>query len=667
MRYLMLALTLVISTESWAAHECSSFLKSQQEISPIARISFLAKSKKKMAVTFSRDKTMLDAAFTKSFLVGLTSYFAGKSTTTSRLEERAVMKESDSVKLLEESGLNWKPRDEKQAGEDFTTVTTYSGKFIMDSGGDVEVSAKMRARKYYGHLVGETQTSKMTSIFGDVGTLELKISNVAGVTAEGFTAFPNSVFKPRIFISDDGLLKLSKLSHKDLMKAETRESLISELHNIETARGRLNSNRDQVEAFIHAVALLLEKNPNLFEVQTVVAYNRDSFAATSETGAEYEYTLDRGIRIYEPDAKLSASDIISYLDRKPLHQVEKGVAFAELKSPMIEKTTNTDTYQQLSYALFSKHRTRFTKGKGKHSLGSKIRSTLAQTTLSEQLHTEGLLYYLIKGTGNLPTPPNRKRLVEMGELRVGLPLKIDGEDHRLIVGYRPHIVDGKRSEVIASIGLIDSLGRKVSLNHDTTKEIIAKTLESTEPSTITIDNQALTFPAVVDPATVSKFNDFFDRFYTNHSKGQANPREIESLNAIGNSSQLSAYTKRMNLSNTLSFLKDRAFKVAATAALVGAITLGPNVMDYVNSSSQPHTLESVFTSKSNENVNIRFLTEQESIEIRGRLMGGSKIEVSPALPKDPSEQNLTLDIKAIKDVGLGEEGSTVPAIILLNQ
>jgi len=624
----------------------------------------------------TRPKTVLSEIFTKNFLTGLTSFFAGKSTTTSRLEERAVISESESKALLDSSKLDWKARDKKIEGKDFTTVTSYSGKFLMGERNGVKVSAKMRARKYFSHGIGENDSSKMDSIFGNFGSLELKISNVASVDADGFTVFPNSVFKPRIFISDDLLKKISKLSYEKLLNEEMRKSIIDELYYYQVKVDfegvmqdkQLNPNLAQIEEFLTAITLLLGENPNLFEVQTVVAYNRDSYSAFVGKGTEYQYTLDRNIRIYEPDSSLNASNIQSYLDKTPLHKVEEGVAFAELKSPLIEKTENTRTYQELSYALFSKHKTSFVKGKGKHSLGSRMRNTIAQTTLSEQLHTEGLLFYLIKGVGNMPTTPKKNDLSSQSSWSIALPLEIAGEGHRLIADYGSLGTDGVRGGILMGIKLVDSLGRKIQLDANGTKEIVNRLVEDLEPSTITIDNQALTVPGRIDPETLKEFKTFFGHFDITPDKTEVRSREIDELNTIENKTQLETFTRKMKIWNNVKFLIYQIKKYTPTAVIVSALTLAITY-GASNYLKPPKQLYKNIQELTVEN-SLNFVINGEDFKsgLIGHVLPDGSIQI---LPIEPSTTNtspsLNIDIKAINGIEVNSESAQSPGRIILNQ
>lgn len=640
-------MTFLLAVPSWAGQTCVNSLRS----TPVARISFNSQDtqkKKSNTITLTKKNIALNPTFTQKFLTGLTSFVERQSTTISRVEERAIISETDSKKLLDESWLNWTLRDKKDDNEDFTTITTYLGKFILGSTSDTAVTAKLRARKYFSHRPGETDSTKMTSVFGSISSVELKITNVSAITAFGYETLKGSIFKPKVFIADSTLKNLSKISIEKLSNPEIKNNFIDEISNLQrdgsipeadsltqTNSQAINTDRSQVVAFVHALVLLLEKNPNLFDVQMVTAYNRESHKSITKTNTEYQYTLDRNIRIFEPSNDFSASNIQGYLDTKPLHKVDNDVIFAELKSPPSEKTKNTAEYQRLSRALFSKHQEAYNADKGKYGLGAKIRKTITQTNLSEQLYSEGLYYYLVKGVGNLPQAPNRKKLVEMGEIDIALPLKINNENHRLIVSYEQNNVEGDTYEVLSSLSMVDSLGQKVPLDSSDIKNIVKQAHIKGGNVTININRQALTFPSAVDPATVVKFNNFFDEFYTNHSKGQANPREINSLHTVTNQQSLAKYTRKMKMSNKLRFLADRTSKVIAGAVIIGAITLGPEICDRLFGEDAP--------SKSYQELSINL--GDETLRLKTIIKDGSSLQVLSAETdsKDTPDIEVTLD------------------------
>ncbi len=570
----------------------------------------------------------LDADFTQKLLTGMSSFFNGLSTTTSRIEDRSVVTTVDAATIFDNPQLSWKPRNKKDSQQDFTTITSYSNKIILKSPQPETLSVKLRTRKYFVHAKGETDTSKMESLFGNVGSIELKVANISYVSSDSYETYKGSIFKPRIFISDELLEKISSMTLEELTKPETKAALADKLCDLKydsatmvspsaiKQNGKpMNPCTDRVDDFINAIVLLLQENKSLFDIQMVIAYNREAYSAALENGTEYQYTIDKNIRIFKPILNLSPSHIQSYLDEEPIHKVEEGAAFTELKSPLAEKDAYTKTYQELSKKLLSKHNYGFKLGKGKYSLGKTKRSLVPQKTLlSKQLQTEGLYYYLIKGVGNLPSQPNRKQLVEQGKWKIALPLEIDEEIHRLVLGYRSNILNGKISQALTSLALVDSMGEEVPLNKDSVTILIQDARKNPDPSTITIGENALTFPSIIDHATVIKFTRFFDKFYTNHSKGQANPREINSLYAVKNSKDLAQYTRKMKTHNALSFLKDRTFKYAATAAIFAALALGnPNIMKKLRPAedTNPPPTQEVSVKVDGKNVNLKVTLQKD--------------------------------------------------------
>jgi len=659
MKHVLLGLIFAFSSQSMAAMSCAAYLQSQDSKTPLARLAFDS-SGKKHTMTLSKSDLPLDADFSNRFLTGLISHIGGKSTTTSRLEERAVMKEADSQKLLAESGLKWYSRDYKEPGQDFTTVTTYSDKFILDVPGSTEVSVKMRTRKYYGHGIGETDTNAMTSVFGDVGSIELKVKNVAGISADGVKVYPDSIFKPRVFIKDSTLKKLSKTPLAKLKTPEVRGQFIMDIAGVTSSVGGkekvLNYDLPQIEEFYDALVMLLEQNPDLFQPQVVIAYNRDSYSALTADGTDFQYTLDRNIRIYEPDRRVKFGDTVGYLNNTPLHRVEDGVAFAELKSPIEEKHNNTEDYQKLAHALFSRHTSTFEngdvfrEGKGKHSFGVRMRETLGQTTLSAQLYTEGLFYYLVKGVGNLPAPPHDKKLVQRGEIEIALPIQINGREHRLILQYGALSSSGIRPEILKSMKLIDHLGRTVDFDGNKIVELAVEAhAENGNYSKITVDNQSVTFPTLIDAKTVAQFNDFFNDFYRDYDKGRANPREIESLYAVNNHAQLKAYEKRMKWQNRRNWLKERAPKIVSTLVASALTGLAAGyVMATVEVADISSNVSAFFASRGDESTVVQFISGDESLTVKGQQTVEGRFDISPIEVLGPVKTDLTIDLDQLE-------------------
>jgi|GEM_PF-4922751 len=668
MKHLILVLTLALSSPSWAALTCGSFLHTQDRSTPLARVTFNTDGKQSSLI-FTKSDILMPASFTTKLLTGLTSFFVGKSTTTSRVEERAVMKEEDSRKLLDQSGLRWEARDPKKPNEDFTTVTSYSEKFILDAPGDIEISVKMRSRKYYAHTKGETNPEKMTSVFGDIGALELKVKNVAGVSSDGFQVFPDAIFKPRVFISDAILQRLSKISVEKLRKESVREQLILELSDVKQGDKDLNPSIDKITEFIDALTLLLEENPDLFKPQIIVAYNRDSYSTELEDGTDYQYTLDRNIRIFEPDHKLQVGNAVAYLERTPLHTVEDGVAFAELKSPVMEKHENTPAYQKLSFALFSRHSNTFSngsifkEGKGKYSFGVRVRETLEQTTLSEQLYTEGVLYYLIKGVGNMPTNPKKNDLKYEGKWSIALPIEIAGENHRLILDYKSHDGEG----LLNSMELIDSLGYKVDLNGGSIKNLISQIVANSKPSTITINNQALTIPGRIDRQTLEDFKEFFARFSHNPDKTDVSLRDVDELQAINSAAQLNAYIRKIKFWNKVQFVVYQIKKYTPVTLIAGALSLAITVetQKYMTS---PESLNSTVQELRIENeVSLTVKGDDFQQQLTAKVMPNGNILLVPIeLSPTADNPNLTVDIGAIKDIEGDSSSSVDSARMILN-
>jgi len=638
MKNIILIFILATTAPSWAKVSCSAFVQTQTSSSPTARFNF-SNGTNKSTATITREKTFLNLDFTRKFLTGLSSFFTNSSTTTTRVEERAVIRAQESEKIISESGLKWKPRDVKKDGEDFTTITTYSSKFIMETESGVKASAKLRSRKYYSHETGHHQAANMKSVYGDIGSLEIKVSNIVGMDSDGVKTSPGSVFKPRIFISDATVERISKLTLSKLKKDATQSAFVEEIHALKDQDKLLNPNKDEVAQFVKSLVLLLEQNPNLFEVQTVIAYNRDSFSANTENGLEYQYTVDRNVRIYEPDHRIKVAGLSGYLDKDPMIKVDDDVAYAELKSPLVEQTENTPDYQRMSQILFSRHLSAFESGKGKHSLATRTRNFIAQTDLSEKLHTEGLYFFIVKGFGNLPTQPNKKTYKENKEWSVAMPLILNNDEHRLILGYRSNTVKDKTRFLLRSIEMVDSFDRKINLDSNAVKHILNTALLKEDYTTITIDNQSLTFPGIVNPETTEKLSDFFSRFFRSFLKEEDTLRDITSLYGINNALQLRAYERRMNIVNKLNKWKDRFQKVGMQIVISSALLVG-----YAYITDLPDTISGFFNRNSGEPFNVQVLSEDEVLQLRGELNQSGSFEVSPIEGEETFRPDVTIDL-----------------------
>lgn len=576
---LLLILLMNVSTSTYAgALSCTDLLKNNNYSDSAPRASIVT--------TNNLDKTFglqtrilgrpvsLGRSVAKTLLTKFLNPFLKKNDpTTARLEERFVVGEAVASRLLDRSDLNWKRRDEVAEGNAFSTVTAYAGKFILNTGASTQAVAKVRFRKYYSHKADLSGSENMTSVFKGWTALELKVSGILGL--DQVATYRESSFKPRVFVQDKVIKKLQKMKTGNFTNLEFKEAVIADILADVSPDESMNRGVE-VRGLIDALFKLGETNPQIFRLESVVSYQRDSYKSESHAEGEYQYTQDRNIRVYEPRSNIGISSMENYFDRNAIYEVPKDFVFVELKSPTSVRSEDSKTYSELIGELDGLHQLNFNQGEGKFSLAGNIRDAYGQNDMSTKLAVEGLLFFLIKGTSNLPTPPNSKKIVELGEIDVAIPFQKNGETHRLILSYRANSLDGIRSGVLDSISMVDHFGRNINIDGSFSKELVNSALAGPDPISITLNNETVLIPAVISPEVALEYKDFFSRFYTNYSKREGNPREIESLTSITSSRGLTRYSRKMKVVNALNYVWSRVHRIGTQVLLTGAVILAYN-------------------------------------------------------------------------------------------
>lgn len=636
-------LALALSTPAAHAIQCVKLLKQHRAFdSVIAEIS-LQPGKHDSVSTKSRkvfrNTVLAEDKASHLLMEELSPFFDKLDTTTARLEERFVAKKEDARRILETSEVSWKMRDEKEPDQDFTTVTAYAGKFVLKTKSGNAVG-KIRLRKYFKHKTGARASHKVTPVFDGVTALELKFGGLAGAKDGQLITVNDSSFKPRVFVSDTTIKRLQKLKPRDFHNKDIMDDLINATFELKPGYPPTIEKKREIESFFQALFYLGKQNPDLFEFETIVAYNRDSFVGKAEeTDNEYQYTVDRNIRLYSPDANVNIGSLQKYLDNEPLHEVDHDYNFVEIKSPVSDRDDQPMAYQRFINLLTSLHQKAFNRGDGKFALAQTVRNRYHQNSLSSKLKTEGLFFFLVKGTANLPTPPNRKRIVEQGDLKLAIPVVRDGVAHRLILEYRPNISEGERSQVLDKVSMVDHLGRKVSLESQVASRIINAAISSKEPVDISVDDEIVKIPGIIEPDTVAQYQEFFSTFYTDFSKEEGNPREIESLHPVETMAQLQTYIKRMVRSNRISYLWSRTHRFITNSVLtigtIGAFT-------YFFSASQP---DAIITEPENTFISVASSEKAEAPSIYFQIVktDDGQVNVIPLKEKPESDAVLALN------------------------
>lgn len=567
---------LFLSFPAWGNSCLDLFPARPTEATPVAIIKVDGQNAKTQSYV---EDIVLNPFLTQRFFSTLfTSTKISESLTASRIEERFIVK-AESLGDIRKNSLEWAIRDPKPEGAEFTTITAYAGKIILPLESGENANVKIRLRKYFRHKDSETATPENTQeIFRGFTVLELKMSGVGRGENEVMVSQADNVYKIRAFVHDTLLERIINFKAGDFRDAQKMRSLIEEVTNTPYSHQTFNA-REEVTQLFESLFYLGNINENIFRIQTVISYNRDSYSATAADGNSYQLTSDRNIRIF-PAKDIRISRMVDYLLEKPTHIVEQDKAFVELKSPISAVAESVFSYKQLFTSLMAFHIQGVDRSGGKFSLSQKTSEfrlekafeLYQQNTLSAQMSSEGTLYFLIKGTANLPTPPNRKKIVELGEIAIALPIDVNGQIYRAVVEYKPYILSGERYGIVDKFFIVDQTGKKIEMETKPVFEIPSDIKTDPAPAQILVNNERLIFPSVLSPALVNQYKDFFSHFYTNYSKREGNPREIENLATINNKGQLATYTWQMKLGNTMSYLWSRLHRVATQAIIIAGVS-----------------------------------------------------------------------------------------------
>lgn len=529
--------------------------------------------------TVEEDLT-LHPELSKKLLNGL---FAGQSIadslTASRIEERFIIKTEDIPKARSDY-YKWELRDVKPEGIEYTTLTAYASKISLPVENNQNASAKIRFRKYYQHPAGvPINDENAQEIFPGFTVVELKISGVALGEDGALHAQTDSVFKPRAFVPDALVERLIKFKKSDFDNEVKMQNLISEIAAAAYAPNRFND-RAEVTRLIEAIFFFGKIRENILRLKTVISYNRDSFATTDRDGNQFQLTFDRNINIYGVKST-RFSNFQKYFRERPEYTVPPGQSYAELKSSHHAVSKMIPSYHEIFNNLLGLHIEGTDRSSGKYSLSQRMQEfqlnkalkLYEQNSINEKLTAQGIFFFLIKGTANLPTPPDRKGIVEQGEISIALPFVESNQPYRMIIDYRPYILDGERYAIYEKLSIINQAGQKVDFSEGKDIEL-PNDIRKSAPIRVVIGDQRLEFPSVILPRDVSIYKDFFQDFYTTYSKAEGNPREIEELYPITTAKQLNAYSFKMKAGNIAGYAWSRFHRVITQVLMIGAVSAG---------------------------------------------------------------------------------------------
>lgn len=572
---------IIFSTSPLFAKElvCSVFLTNTSNVSPQTVIKIEDQSAK--VGTYTEDLFLTPPQTDQLLSILFKSSKDDQNLTAARVEERYIVNSENLNDIVSHSSLQWSLRDPKPEGMDFTTITAYAGKIVLPLNSYEKGNIKIRMRKYYRHKANEQFTPQNAEeIFKNFTVLELKISGISQSPEGELIPLMDGVYKIRAFIPDILLEKIIKFTASDFNNKEKIQSFVEQITQTPYGNGLFND-PDEVRQLFEALTLFSGSYDQLFNIQTVISYNRDSYTTTVSDGYSYQLTVDKNIHIFNPkDIKISR--LSDYVLESPAHSVPSTHSFIELKSSVKAITEAATSYTQLNVYLLNYHIQGLNRAGGKFSLSQKTNEfklekafeLYQQNTLSSQMSSEGMLYFLIKGTANLPAPPNRKKIVEQGEVNIAIPFEVENQTYRVLLEYKPYILNGERYGFIDKFNIIDQAGKKIELNSKISLEI-PKDIKAPHlpPAQVLINNTRIAFPKILSPTTMTQYKEFFSQFYTNYSKLEGNPREIEDLLPISNDRQLQKYIYKMKFDNTMKYLWSRFHRVATQAAIIAGVSI----------------------------------------------------------------------------------------------
>lgn len=520
-------------------------------------------------------------------LINSLSSFANTNDPTSlRVEEKIVAKYNLFLNYLDRSqtpdfissdiGANqilWQARDVAPEGKIFTTITEYGTPLVFRlSSNSASFVVKPRYRKYFASSKADPNTN-IEAVFNDLVAVELKITSAKGPNDHSFLGIDDTVFKPRIFVTNEiaDALKLidgSEAQYQELLDIETA------VLSMKDSSGSLVNNSAQVRSFFAALSILVEKDAHFMRPVFSVKYNRDSYKASID-GHEYQLTADRNIKIFKASSNIKASQMQSYFHREPLFASADDEAFVELKSPVADRLNSKPAYMALMRQLSSMHLVSYQRGKGKYSIARYVDQGVRDVHIDRTLFDQGTKYWLIKGTGNLDSTPKKNDILMRGRFGLAFPFNASANEvMRLVLNYKQvNRLDGNQIAVLDGIQVVNRLGAKVKMDEDFDK-LVEDVQQGIAGDIIAIEAGGSLVPIkpIISTEEFAEYKKFFLDFfeYDTHFFSRK-PRSLSvSMSKNNNSGSLRLYSLKTRIDNSLHFLMDRLKRVTIGSLLTVA-------------------------------------------------------------------------------------------------
>lgn len=534
------------------------------------------------------------------------------SPTSMRVEEKAVipservnefLTRTQSTEFAEKYNegqrLHWAPRDLPQAGHKFVTITEY-GKHLTYS---LPASAstfvvKPRYRKYYDFPEhSRDQIDSYTSALGSLVAFELKITSLSGPDSDLFLAVPNTVFKPRIFLSDALADRLKQINADSDTYRDDLTQIENEVLALKTPDNQPLNRLDHVESVFKALQHLLSKDPHFLQPTFVVKYERSSYRMNLDK-REYQFTSDQNVGIYLPIRGLKSDDMQLYLNQQAVFKSNDNESFVELKSPVSEKRWGSPLYRSMISWLEQHHVVAYRKGSGKYAIAKFVDQGVLGKNIDRTLLDQGVFFWLIKGTANLDSPPKKNDLLARGEVEVTFPFAVkDGRTFRIMFRYRgSNRYNGFRHSYLDRIRILDDRGSEIKVQPGF-DDLIGRSynLESDEIAGLNVDGKIIPFKLRILNSELQEYRRFFSNFYAYSETLRGNGRNLDVLDGVTDRKGLQRYARRLKAENVVHFIVERTKRVALGAAITLAALGG---YDYLRSPPTATAVNAPFQSSS---------------------------------------------------------------------
>ncbi|MEK6555152.1 MAG: hypothetical protein AABZ31_07930, partial [Bdellovibrionota bacterium] len=535
----------------------------------------------------SGETNKIDGGAGEQLIEVLKSHADENSPTALRVEEKAIINPSDIQRFLKETqtssalaayngnqALKWEQRDQPAVGQQFVTITEYGGQIIYHLNGSlVSFVAKARYRKYYEFPVGQQQhLTAYKPVLGDLTALEIKMTSIAGPSTNEFLAEPETVFKPRIMITNEIADALKTVRGDDLNMLEKLSAIKDQVLALNKPNARPLNRIDQVESLFNALVLLLKADPSFLEPSLTISYERESYRLNSSKG-EFQYTVDRNVKMYAAAPSLPTARMKEYLFQTKTFQSRPTEAFAEMKTPIKLKQTHDPLYVGLYDSLNLNHLPNYPRGSGKKSVAKYLEQAIGDQNIDRTILDQGVEFWMIKSVSSLDTYPKKNDLVSKQKMIMAVPfIAKTGEEFKLLLTYQPvKKTNSSHIAVLSKVELIDPNGAKLKVEPGFDDFVKAVTIRKDIALVgLDIDNTVVPFPVRLSEEEVDAYDQFLGTFFRNDTNIVGQVRDLNRFSQIKTAASLKLQMTKLKMDNALKWIVDRSGKFA----MGGLLTIG---------------------------------------------------------------------------------------------